>query len=46
MHVNEAFFILSMITTDGSGSFKIGLSSDDGSLPAQVLPVATYNKSE
>jgi hypothetical protein len=33
-------FSLGTITTDGSGSFKISLSTEDGSLPPQVRPVS------
>jgi subtilisin family serine protease len=33
-------FSLETVTTDGSGSFKISLSTEDGSLPEQVKPVS------
>jgi hypothetical protein len=33
-------FSLGTVTTDGSGSFKISLSTEDGTLPPQVRPVS------
>jgi len=33
-------FSLGTVTTDGSGSFKITLSTEDGSLPQQLRPVS------
>jgi hypothetical protein len=33
-------FSLGTVTTSGSGSFKITLSTEDGSLPQQVMPVS------
>lgn len=33
-------FSLGTVTTDGSGSFKISLSTQDGSLPQQMRPVS------
>lgn len=33
-------FSLGTVVTDGSGSFKISLSSEDGSLPQQLRPVS------
>ena len=32
------------VTTDGSGSFKIDLSTENGSLPAQVRPVSNIQR--
>jgi len=37
-------FLLSTIVTDGSGSFKISLSTEDGSLPSQVRPVTNIQQ--
>jgi hypothetical protein len=33
-------FSLGTIPTDGSGSFKLSLSTEDGSLPQQMTPVS------
>jgi subtilisin family serine protease len=37
-------FLLPTIATDGSGSFKIRLSTDDGSLPSQLRPVTNIQQ--
>jgi len=37
-------FLLSTIVTDGGGSFKITLSTEDGSLPSQVRPVTNIQQ--
>lgn len=37
-------FSVGNVTTDGSGSFKIDLSTENGSLPAQVRPVSSIQR--
>jgi hypothetical protein len=37
-------FLLSTMVTDGSGSLKITLSTEDGSLPSQVRPVTNIQQ--
>jgi len=37
-------FSLGSVTTDGSGSFKIDFSTEDGTLPAQVRPVSNIQR--
>jgi hypothetical protein len=37
-------FSLGNVTTDGSGSFEIDLSTENGSLPAQVRPVSNIQR--
>lgn len=37
-------FSLGNVTTDGSGSFKIDLSTENGTLPAQVRPVSNIQR--
>ena len=37
-------FSLEVVTTDGSGSFKLRLSTEDGSLPLQVRPVSNIQR--
>jgi len=37
-------FSLGHVTTDGGGSFKIDLSTENGSLPAQVRPVSNIQR--
>jgi len=37
-------FQLGVVTTDGSGSFKLSLSTEDGSLPLQVRPVSSIQR--
>ena len=37
-------FLLATIVTEGNGSFKISLSTEDGSLPSQVRPVTNIQQ--
>ncbi|HEY9231476.1 MAG TPA: hypothetical protein VIS78_05000, partial [Blastocatellia bacterium] len=39
-------FVLTTLTTDGSGSFKLKLTTDDGSLPSEVRPVSNIQHIE
>jgi hypothetical protein len=37
-------FSLGTLTSDGSGSFKLSFSSENGTLPAQVRPVSNIQR--
>jgi subtilisin family serine protease len=39
-------FLLATVTTDGSGSFKLKLTTDDGTLPSQARPVSNIQHIE
>jgi hypothetical protein len=37
-------FSLATVTTDGSGSFKLSLSTENGTMPSQVRPVSNIQR--